>query len=239
MTIARPSRSPRGSCGSRWRTWPTRSRGSPSRRDTTSPGMRSPRSAARAASTRARSRTRSVSAPCSSRRWPACSPRSGSVWPTPPPCASSRSRTRLEAAAMDRLAQVADDLEEARPRRTARRGRARPSGSGSTRRAQLRYDGTDTAVPVELGRARRDDARRSRRRHRATYSFLMDRPLDRRGALGGGDRPHRTARPVRTWATRSRRRAPRPGRPVAPLHRRQRGATRPCASASGCGPATR
>ncbi len=34
---ARPSRSPRASCGSRWRTWPTRSSGSRCRRATTSP----------------------------------------------------------------------------------------------------------------------------------------------------------------------------------------------------------
>ena len=44
------------------------------------------------------------------------------------------------------------------------------------RRVHLRYEGTDTAVPVELAEleAMTDAFEAS---HRAMYSFLMDRPL--------------------------------------------------------------
>ncbi|NLU76040.1 5-oxoprolinase [Streptomyces sp. HNM0575] len=45
-----------------------------------------------------------------------------------------------------------------------------------TRRAQLRYDGTDTAVPVELaGHGAMQEAFETK--HRDMYSFLMDRPV--------------------------------------------------------------
>ena len=57
---------------------------------------------------------------------------------------------RLEPATMPRLQDLADDLEEAARGRTARRGRPRSDRIRVTRRAQLRYDGTDTGVPVAL-----------------------------------------------------------------------------------------
>ncbi|MEU9044648.1 MULTISPECIES: hydantoinase B/oxoprolinase family protein [unclassified Kitasatospora] len=45
-----------------------------------------------------------------------------------------------------------------------------------THRARLRYQGTDTAIGVPLGEPA-DMQTRFEERHRATYSFLMDRPL--------------------------------------------------------------
>ncbi|MCX5208224.1 hydantoinase B/oxoprolinase family protein [Kitasatospora sp. NBC_00240] len=45
-----------------------------------------------------------------------------------------------------------------------------------TYRARLRYQGTDTAIAVELGEPVRMEAE-FEERHRSTYSFLMDRPL--------------------------------------------------------------
>src|SRR5690606_20980124 len=45
-----------------------------------------------------------------------------------------------------------------------------------TRRAHLRYDGTDTTVPVQLGSAD-GMAAEFARLHKAQFSFLMDRPL--------------------------------------------------------------
>ncbi|TWV33545.1 5-oxoprolinase [Streptomyces misionensis] len=66
----------------------------------------------------------------------------------------------LEAAARAEL--VAEDVPEGRIR--------------VTHRAQLRYDGTDTALTVELGEP--DTMRRAfEERHRATYSFTLDRPI--------------------------------------------------------------
>ena len=63
---------------------------------------------------------------------------------------------------------------------------SRASAIGVTRRAHLRYDGTDTALPVALGRAGRDDARRSRRAYRA-HVLVPDGPAARRrGGLGRG-----------------------------------------------------
>lgn len=66
----------------------------------------------------------------------------------------------LEAAARAELA--AEDIPEDRVR--------------VTHRAQLRYDGTDTALTVELAGP---DAMRGafEQRHRATYSFTLDRPI--------------------------------------------------------------
>ncbi|MEU7497208.1 hydantoinase B/oxoprolinase family protein [Streptomyces griseofuscus] len=66
----------------------------------------------------------------------------------------------LEAAARAELA--AEDIPEDRVR--------------LTHRAQLRYDGTDTALTVELAEP---DAMRGafEQRHRATYSFTLDRPI--------------------------------------------------------------
>ncbi|WP_092613550.1 hydantoinase B/oxoprolinase family protein [Raineyella antarctica] len=82
---------------------------------------------------------------------------------------------RLDSAALGTLAAVADSLEQA--------ARAELLAEGIpaerirvVRRVHLRYDGTDTAIPVELAGL---DAMKSafEAAHRATYSFLMDRPL--------------------------------------------------------------
>ena len=61
--------------------------------------------------------------------------------------------------------EVADALEADRPRRAARRRACPTSGSASSRRAHLRYDGTDTAL---AGRARRPGRHGGRRSRRAT-----------------------------------------------------------------------
>ncbi len=81
----------------------------------------------------------------------------------------------LEPAATDRLYDVADILE------AAARGELLDEDVPAerirvTRRAHLRYDGTDTAVPVQLADlpAMITEFEASYRR---TYSFLMDRPL--------------------------------------------------------------
>ncbi|WP_329189216.1 hydantoinase B/oxoprolinase family protein [Streptomyces sp. NBC_01428] len=81
----------------------------------------------------------------------------------------------LEAASMPGILKTADDLESAAraellaediPEDTVR----------ITRRAQLRYDGTDTALTVELTEP--DTMTRAfEERHRATYSFTLDRPV--------------------------------------------------------------
>ncbi|MFI5615707.1 hydantoinase B/oxoprolinase family protein [Amycolatopsis sp. NPDC051903] len=82
---------------------------------------------------------------------------------------------RLDPAALPKLAQVADTLEEAARSELLDEG-IPAERIRVVRRVQVRYDGTDTAVPVEL--AGLDtmiaDFETS---HRATYSFLMDRPL--------------------------------------------------------------
>ncbi|GEL17490.1 hydantoinase B/oxoprolinase family protein [Pseudonocardia asaccharolytica] len=85
---------------------------------------------------------------------------------------------RLEPAVTPRLREVADDLE------VAARAELRAEGVpgervGVVRRAHLRYDGTDTAVlvdlpdPIDLGAMSSEFADG----YRQTYSFLMDRPL--------------------------------------------------------------
>ena len=52
----------------------------------------------------------------------------------------------------------------------------RPDLLQVTRRVHLRYDGTDTAVPVDL--AEPPEMRREfEESYRRTYTFLMDRPL--------------------------------------------------------------
>ncbi|MGW0967506.1 hydantoinase B/oxoprolinase family protein [Streptomyces sp. NPDC002516] len=82
---------------------------------------------------------------------------------------------RLEAAAMPGILKTADDLENATREELLAEGvpehRVR-----ITRRAQLRYDGTDTALTVELAEP---DAMTNafEERHRATYSFTLDRPV--------------------------------------------------------------
>ncbi|MET8563049.1 hydantoinase B/oxoprolinase family protein [Streptomyces flaveolus] len=81
----------------------------------------------------------------------------------------------LEAASMPGIRKTADDLEAAaRAELVAEdipEDRIRV-----TRRAQLRYDGTDTTLTVEL--AEPDAMRHTfEERHRATYSFTLDRPV--------------------------------------------------------------
>ncbi|WP_020575642.1 hydantoinase B/oxoprolinase family protein [Actinopolymorpha alba] len=81
----------------------------------------------------------------------------------------------LSPAAMERLTNVADSLE------AVTRGELLDEDVPSdrirvARRAHLRYDGTDTAIPVRLG----DPAAMTGEfevAYRRTYSFLMDRPL--------------------------------------------------------------
>lgn len=81
----------------------------------------------------------------------------------------------LEASAMPGVRKTADDLEAAA--RAELLAEDVPEDSVQvTRRAQLRYDGTDTTLTVEL---REPDAMRHafEERHRATYSFTLDRPI--------------------------------------------------------------
>ena len=82
---------------------------------------------------------------------------------------------RLENAALGKLATVADSLEHA--------ARAELIDEGIpierirvVRRAHLRYQGTDTAIPVELAELKAMITA-FEGSHRAMYSFLMDRPL--------------------------------------------------------------
>ncbi len=82
---------------------------------------------------------------------------------------------RLDAAVTGRLKQVADSLEEATRGELAGQG-VPPERVTVSRRAHLRYDGTDTAIPVPLteppGMIAEFEAA-----YRRTYSFLLDRPL--------------------------------------------------------------
>ncbi|MFF1699900.1 hydantoinase B/oxoprolinase family protein [Streptomyces sp. NPDC058257] len=82
---------------------------------------------------------------------------------------------RLEPSEMPRVLKTADDLEEAaRAELVAEdvpEDRVRV-----TRRAQLRYDGTDTTLTVELTEPDRMISD-FEERHRTTYSFALDRPV--------------------------------------------------------------
>ncbi|MFE0553699.1 hydantoinase B/oxoprolinase family protein [Streptomyces pilosus] len=81
----------------------------------------------------------------------------------------------LEPAAMPAVHRAADDLEKA-ARAELRAEHVPEERIEVTRRAQLRYDGTDTTLTVELtgpGTMRRA----FETRHRATYSFTLDRPI--------------------------------------------------------------
>ncbi|MCX5043264.1 hydantoinase B/oxoprolinase family protein [Aldersonia sp. NBC_00410] len=83
--------------------------------------------------------------------------------------------TRLHPSSMSEIESVADDLAEAT--RTELRDEQVPDERITvTRRAHVRYDGTDTAVQVELG-AHDDMVAAFEESHRRTYSFLMDRPM--------------------------------------------------------------
>lgn len=82
---------------------------------------------------------------------------------------------RLEPSAMPRVLKTADDLEE------AARGELLAEDVPEdrirvTRRAQLRYDGTDTTLTVELTEPD-SMIRVFEENHRTTYSFTLDRPV--------------------------------------------------------------
>lgn len=81
----------------------------------------------------------------------------------------------LEPASMPAVLKTADDLEGAA--RTELLAEDVPEDRIQvTRRAQLRYDGTDTTLTVELTEP--DTMRHTfEARHRATYSFTLDRPI--------------------------------------------------------------
>ncbi|MFJ8108425.1 hydantoinase B/oxoprolinase family protein [Streptomyces sp. NPDC096132] len=81
----------------------------------------------------------------------------------------------LETAALPGILKTADDLESA-ARAELRAEDVPDDRVRITRRAQLRYDGTDTTLTVELTEpaAMR---RAFEERHRATYSFTLDRPI--------------------------------------------------------------
>ncbi|MFF5537658.1 hydantoinase B/oxoprolinase family protein [Streptomyces cinerochromogenes] len=81
----------------------------------------------------------------------------------------------LEAAAMPGIRTTADDLEAAARAELVAED-VPEDRIQVTRRAQLRYDGTDTTLTVEL--AEPDAMRHAfEERHRATYSFTLDRPV--------------------------------------------------------------
>ena len=196
-TTAPRSRWPRASCGSRWRTWPTRSARSPSRRATTSPryvlttfgGAGGQHACAVADSLGIRDRA----GPADGRRAVRARHRAGRHRRHRASSPSSRSSSPRR---MDRLTEVADELADAGPRRTAGRGRAGRTGSRSAARVHLRYDGTDTAVAVALDRDRRD-ADGVRGRPPAAVLLPDGPPADRRGDRGRGGRPdrHQPGRP--------------------------------------------
>ncbi|MFE9998509.1 hydantoinase B/oxoprolinase family protein [Streptomyces avermitilis] len=81
----------------------------------------------------------------------------------------------LEPASMPHILRTADDLEGA-TRAELLAEDVPEDRIQVTRRAQLRYDGTDTALTVELTEP--DTMTRAfEERHRATYSFTLDRPV--------------------------------------------------------------
>ncbi|MBT2420398.1 hydantoinase B/oxoprolinase family protein [Streptomyces sp. ISL-22] len=81
----------------------------------------------------------------------------------------------LQAASMPGVLKTADGLEAA-ARRELLDEDIPENRIKVTRRAQLRYDGTDTTLTVELTEP--DAMRRAfQERHRATYSFTLDRPI--------------------------------------------------------------
>ncbi|MFF4213534.1 hydantoinase B/oxoprolinase family protein [Streptomyces sp. NPDC001796] len=81
----------------------------------------------------------------------------------------------LEPASMPGVLKTADDLQSA-ARAELLAENVPEDRIRITRRAQLRYDGTDTALTVELTEP--DTMRHAfEERHRATYSFTLDRPI--------------------------------------------------------------
>lgn len=82
---------------------------------------------------------------------------------------------RLEPSSMPGILRTADDLESA-TRAELLAEDVPEHRIRITRRAQLRYDGTDTALTVELTEP--DTMTHAfEERHRATYSFTLDRPV--------------------------------------------------------------
>ncbi|MFD5630244.1 hydantoinase B/oxoprolinase family protein [Streptomyces sp. NPDC127072] len=81
----------------------------------------------------------------------------------------------LEASTMPAVLKTADDLEGA-ARAELIAEDVPESRIRITRRAQLRYDGTDTALTVELTEPG-TMTHAFEERHRATYSFTLDRPV--------------------------------------------------------------
>ncbi|MET8567678.1 hydantoinase B/oxoprolinase family protein [Streptomyces sp. NPDC004783] len=81
----------------------------------------------------------------------------------------------LDDARMDEIRTTADRLEATARAELAEQGTP-DERVRVTRTARLRYDGTDTAVTVPLGEAD-DMARTFAERHRALYSFLLERPV--------------------------------------------------------------
>ncbi|MGW0285116.1 hydantoinase B/oxoprolinase family protein [Streptomyces sp. NPDC003236] len=83
--------------------------------------------------------------------------------------------TPLEAASMPGVRETADALERA-ARAELRAEDVPEDRIEVTRRAQLRYDGTDTTLTVELTEPG-TMTHAFEERHRATYSFTLDRPI--------------------------------------------------------------
>ncbi|MET8584400.1 hydantoinase B/oxoprolinase family protein [Streptomyces collinus] len=81
----------------------------------------------------------------------------------------------LEAASMPGIRKTADDLEGA-ARAELRAEDVPAERIEVARRAQLRYDGTDTTLTVELTEPA-SMRHAFEERHRATYSFTLDRPI--------------------------------------------------------------
>lgn len=141
----------------------------------------------------------------------------------------------LRAASMPGILKTADDLEAVA--RTELVDEDIPEDRIQvTRRAQLRYDGTDTTLTVELTEP---DAMRHafEERHRATYSFTLDRPIVVEAlsveATGITEPPisplsHLTKPPLK---------AGRPPREPSPSTRAAPGATYPSTAESSCLPA--
>ncbi|MFD5467215.1 hydantoinase B/oxoprolinase family protein [Kitasatospora sp. NPDC127059] len=81
----------------------------------------------------------------------------------------------LAAQEMAAVRSLADELADAATRELIDQGIPQEQ-TRLTHRARLRYQGTDTAIGVPLGEPA-DMQAEFEERHRATYSFLMDRPL--------------------------------------------------------------
>ncbi|KIQ66413.1 5-oxoprolinase [Kitasatospora griseola] len=82
---------------------------------------------------------------------------------------------RLEAEAMADLRALSEELAAGATSELRAQGIA-PDRIRLARRARLRYRGTDTTLDVALGELH-DMEKEFEERHRATYSFLMDRPI--------------------------------------------------------------